>query len=90
MSATEHLPSWWQRARSVCAAGLCAAGLSAMLPAVASAQPAQAPTRSVVSDADIARAAGSQPVITDQDIERAAQRHRMPTPAELGLSLIHI
>ncbi len=55
-----------------------------MLPAVASAQPAQAPTRSVVSDADIARAAGSQPVITDQDIERAAQRHRMPTPAELG------
>jgi conjugal transfer pilus assembly protein TrbC len=36
------------------------------------------------TEADIARAAKSQPVITDRDIEQAAKNNRMPTDAELA------
>ena len=78
MWATDRTPSWPQRARGACMAGLCA-----ILPIAPSAQPAQAP-KPIVSEADVARAAKSQPVITDQDIERAARKNRMPTDAELA------
>lgn len=37
-----------------------------------------------VTDADIARAAKSQPVVTDKDIDEAARKHRMPSDAELS------
>lgn len=54
--------------------------LAALTPIALLAQP----TRPVVSDADIARAARSQPRITEDDIEAARRRHRMPTDAELA------
>ena len=38
----------------------------------------------MVTDADIARAAKSQPVITEADEARAARRHRMPSAEELA------
>lgn len=37
-----------------------------------------------MTDADIARAARSQPAITEADIEAARRKHRMPTDAELA------
>lgn len=48
------------------------------LPSVSQPRPA------VPGDADIARAAKSQPVIRDQDIAEAARKHRMPSDAELA------
>jgi conjugal transfer pilus assembly protein TrbC len=53
-----------------------------MLPITAGAQPAQA-LKQIVTDADVARAAKSQPVITEQDIERAMRSHRTLTDAEM-------
>lgn len=75
MSATDRL-----LARSLAAHCLRAISITAMAQTAAWAQPAPA----VVTDADIARAAKSQPVITDADIEQAAKRHRMPSDAELS------
>ena len=49
-------------------------------PLAAHAQSPQGP----VTEADIARAARSQPTITDKDVEAAARKHRMPTDAELA------
>lgn len=58
--------------------------LAAVLMAAASClHTAMAQGHAVVTDADIARAARSQPVITEQDMERAQQKHRMPTEDEL-------
>ncbi len=53
-------------------------GLAGSPPASAQAQ------KSPVTEADIARAARSQPVITDKDIDAAARKNRMPTEAELA------
>jgi conjugal transfer pilus assembly protein TrbC len=50
-----------------------------LAPPAARGQQQRAPT-----DADIARAAKSQPVVTDRDIEQAAKQHRMPSDAELA------
>lgn len=72
MSATElH--------RSVLAATLAAALVVAAAPA-ALAQPSQAP----VTEADIARAARSQPSISEKDVEAARRKYRMPTDEELS------
>jgi conjugal transfer pilus assembly protein TrbC len=82
VSASDRTSSWSGRTRSAFVAGLQAC-LSAALPILANAQPAQALT-SIVPDADVARSSKTQPVITDQDIERAARNNRMPTDAELA------
>lgn len=72
MSATElH--------RSVLAATLAAALVVAAAPA-ALAQPSQGP----VTEADIARAARSQPSISEKDVEAARRKYRMPTDEELS------
>lgn len=55
------------------------------LPAVLGQALAQAPAgKSPVTEADLARAARSQPTITDKDIEAARRKHRMPTEEELA------
>lgn len=71
MSATEHL------LRRFAVVAVCV-GLAGSPPTHAQAQ------KSPVTEADIARAARSQPVITDKDIEAAARKNRMPTEAELA------
>lgn len=72
MSATElH--------RSVLAATLAAALVVTAAPAAL----AQA-SSGQVTEADIARAARSQPAISDKDIEAARRRYRMPTDEELS------
>jgi conjugal transfer pilus assembly protein TrbC len=40
--------------------------------------------KSVITDADVERAARSQPKVTEKDIKDAARKHRMPTEAELS------
>ena len=71
MSASEHCPGL---------APLLALLLSLTGPLAAHAQAPKSP----VTEADIARAARSQPTITDKDIEAAARKNRMPTEAELA------
>lgn len=70
MSATDHRP----RLLPLAALYLALCG------AVAHAQSPKSP----VTEADIARAARTQPTITDKDIEAAARKNRMPTEAELA------
>ncbi|MBX9716592.1 MAG: type-F conjugative transfer system pilin assembly protein TrbC [Burkholderiaceae bacterium] len=71
MSATEHRAGL---------ASLLALLLSLTCPLAAHAQAPKSP----VTEADIARAARSQPTITDKDMEAAARKNRMPTEAELA------
>lgn len=70
MSATDHRP----RLLPLSALYLALCG------ALAHAQSPKSP----VTEADIARAARTQPTITDKDIEAAARKNRMPTEAELA------
>jgi conjugal transfer pilus assembly protein TrbC len=65
--------------RSVLAATLAAALVVTAAPAAL----AQA-SSGQVTEADIARAARSQPAISDKDIEAARRRYRMPTDEELS------
>jgi len=58
--------------------------LAAAFIAPISSEPANAQPRPLETDADIERAAKSQPQISDEDIARAAKKHRMPTEAELA------